>query len=1548
MRKRVSKSSLSQRIPARKIINKLFKIDSGANSSQRPYVNTKILNYNTKLLYDSGADISIIEQGQFAKALKSIPRHLRPKKIKIKLKATGASGNKLKITSCYLCPVTIQDRKVVHPMFVGTLRSNGIVGIDLINRLKLSYNAESRTCQISKKTSVEADVALVNRKTFIKARSAQEVKVTTSFNGEQLYTSSFDHPVLKLQCADVEAVVASSDRCASVWIYNISNDDIELPRGTKVGNLEPVKNCDLIPWDEKETFSVKDTTPMGVESGKKRKVPVLTGERRKEIEKQAKLDHLDSYFKEKYLKLLFKFNDILSLTEFEIGQTSAGQHAIPLTNEHSAIFSKQFPLSIEQRLELIRQVKEWKRLGVIRECESEFNSSMFCVKKKPLTDDPNEPVRFRVVQDFRPLNAATRESNFRLPLISECLDHIARRKPKRFSSIDLRSGFWQVPLLESDQHKSAFWIPGMGQHCWTVAPQGLVSLPASFQRIMQRVFQKQIVKEDIEVYLDDILAFASDDDDMLRILEETFLNLRKAGLTINLKKCDFNVEKLVYLGFEVDKDGYRADPLKIAGITKVQLPRTLKGVRSFVGMLQFYRDTLPRFSQLIKPLTSLTSKMSNWSGGKDLPYEAKQAFFKAQKMMGRRPFLHHADMNLRFHLFVDGSLGQVKDQTTGGLSACLVQYPEDDETKPPRAIGFASRGLTSFEKNYTTTNIESCACVFAITHFEKFLSARKFVLHSDHKPLVTFKQGSQRRTHERFKEFLAEKAFELRHIKGENNPSDYPSRHTSDCDESVSVSKQCSEVKISEVQCRECEEKFQSRNELFRHLKSTGHVKEQETVSSEAPPHQETLGWCSDATRPPNFLLSTKLNEIERSSTVTENKKPTEDSQKTDKESDNVNWQDCWTKESIDYGVRENLTKVNAINAAMLDLGKGDWQSRLEQIRCKQIKDPLLAKLRLFVETKSLPENTNQRSLIKRHGPSCFIDNGILKYHSEERGKVPRELIVLPAEDHAAAIAESHSSLEGGHESPPKMVERIRKTWWWPGITTDAFTFANDCPVCRKNKKKDPKSCTELKLSEPATRPFERCSIDLLGPWKSQEGGKKYILVIIDAFSKFAQFVVVNNKTAEEVADKLWHKWIVQFGAFTVLLSDQGKEFNNKVLNFICEHMKIDKRKTAAYHPQTNGQAEVTNKKIIKYLKSMVENKPLDWEQYLPSCQLSYNTSVHRAIKASPFSLLFGIDARTPLNDLQWVSRPYYGNDHQSELFRRLQFARNLAYKNNMEFKDKYKTYFDAQVNKKDFPPGCLVWLYSPDRIKVNPKICSPFFGPFVVLERVGDTNCVIQHLTNKKTKFVNINNLRRYDVSNSHHLKRNTITPEEHVKENADNKAENRNKGRATPPPQPSEYDVSSEIVILNPNDPVPKPIPLLKEEVPDTNASSNPDFSGTSANDEDIVIPSSYGNESFSDITDKDLHSSRSSPIQGTSNQSFTDTLNQNWPSPADAKAFVSRLGRKGRNIGSKLRTRQLPTEDRGPISRATAQAAGVQPPSLSQAEANLKKARKSKNSL
>ena len=119
------------------------------------------------------------------------------------------------------------------------------------------------------------------------------------------------------------------------------------------------------------------------------------------------------------------------------------------------------------------------------------------------------------------------------------------------------------------------------------------------------------------------------------------MNLKESGMLLNLEKCQFGVSKLTYLGFEIDKDGFRGDPIKSEAITKVQDPSTLKGI--FLGMANFYRILIPKFSQLMRPLTRLTCKDANWSGG-ELPFKAKKAFDKCKEFFSSRPFLHFLNL----------------------------------------------------------------------------------------------------------------------------------------------------------------------------------------------------------------------------------------------------------------------------------------------------------------------------------------------------------------------------------------------------------------------------------------------------------------------------------------------------------------------------------------------------------------------------------------------------------------------------------------------------------------------------------------------------------------------------------------------------------------------------------------------------------------------------------------------------------------------------------------------------------------------------------------
>ena len=1247
------------------------------------------------LLYDTGSSITAISLKTFRK----IPVCKRPAKIPIMYQARCASGQSLNVLGCYNLKYEIFGQEVIHPTVVcRNLKMEGLFGDDFIKAHGLGYDARSGEVFLQPPVT---KLARTKKEVYLPPRSQTLVKLDAPSS------SKLQHVTINVVDAKAifsdEYLVQNTGKGIPVYLTNVSEHPLKLPRGHVVAQIEDVQEEDVVPWHENEEESVAKTTSF---KSKVKNTPAkLTDERRQEILKKAKLQHLDPSLRERYLRLLLEYHDILSLSEFDLGSCHMGQHKIPLKANSQPAFRKQFPLPIHQQAEIKRQVKQWLKLGVIRRCESEFNSSLFCVKKKSL---PGQETRWRIVQDFRSLNELTAPSNLRLPMISECLDKIGQKKASIFSSLDLRSGYYQVEIAPQDQHKTAFWVDSMGQFCWTRAAQGLAYMPFSFQRIMERIFRKQIEKQELLCYLDDILCFGPGHQDMLSILRNAFENLRKSGLLLNLEKCSFGTESLVYLGFEISKHGYAPDPQKVQDILNCPEPATLKQVRAFIGMLQFYRLHFPKFSQLIKPLSTLTGKKTNWLGG-TLPVSAKKAFQYFKEKLATRPILAYPDMNLDMHLFVDASLGTIDDPDSGGVAACLVQFENNDETNPPKCLGWASRTLQKHEKNYSAFLAENLAAVFGIESFSKYLTARKFILHSDHKPMLNL-NGTQKRTLERLKDILATYHFEIRHIAGHLQPSDFFSRSI--------------------------------------------------------PKNQIACAKNADAEN-----MSADLNAV-------------------------------------------HIMQVQGL------LGKGGISERKEQLRQEQNADPLCMALKTFIEQKRLPESGIFRSLTKRFGPQCVLQDGLVYIDLARPDRLQKRLLVAPAAFQSALIAEGHCSSYAGHHADFKTTERLLEAVWWPGISTAVLDFIKECQVCRKNAKKDAASKTFLQPLEPVSQPFVRISMDLFGPLQA-ENSKKWILVIVDHFSKMAEFVAIPNKTPETVADNLFRHWINRYGLPAQVLSDHGREFDSKFMHKLYEILKIDQKFTSVQHPRANAAVETLMKRIVAYLKAMVEKSPLQWENYLDSLRFCYNTSVSKATKASPFALLYGLDARTPLNELAFETRPYYGEDFQGELLNRLKIARKLAEENNMKYRASYKEYFDSKVVPEAFPEGTLVLLHQPELLKINPKIQSPFMGPFLVQSVVSEHNVVIQNLETKKTKLVNINRLRK--ITKLPTLKSPTVQSSVPVKNNA---ADAASKNASSPDSENERGYISIEqggdIIVMNPEAPPPLPKTIKTEK----SSPENPDI--------------------------------------------------------------------------------------------------------------------------
>jgi len=319
-----------------------------------------------------------------------------------------------------------------------------------------------------------------------------------------------------------------------------------------------------------------------------------------------------------------------------------------------------------------KEVDEIMEQGVIEPSHSPWSSPNVIVKKKD--------GKHRFCIDFRRINDVTHKDAYPLSQITATLDKL--REARYLSTLDLKNGYWQVPLAQESRPITAFTIPGKGLYQFTVMPFGLHSAPATFQRLLDTVLGPDL-EPHVFVYLDDIIVISKTFHEHLELLAETFLRLRNAQLRLNPDKCKFCVDKLKYLGHIIDREGIRTDPEKVSAVADWPEPRTIKQIRQFIGMASWYRRFIAGFSKIAAPLTQLTKKNARWTWGK----EQKEAFRTLKAKLVSAPVLACPDFSKRFVLQTDAS--------TSGLGAVLTQQHEDGE----RVIAYASRTLNAAERN---------------------------------------------------------------------------------------------------------------------------------------------------------------------------------------------------------------------------------------------------------------------------------------------------------------------------------------------------------------------------------------------------------------------------------------------------------------------------------------------------------------------------------------------------------------------------------------------------------------------------------------------------------------------------------------------------------------------------------------------------------------------------------------------------------------------------------------------------------------------------------
>ena len=322
---------------------------------------------------------------------------------------------------------------------------------------------------------------------------------------------------------------------------------------------------------------------------------------------------------------------------------------------------------------------------------------------------------WRVCIDYRKLNEGTRKDHFPLPFMDQMLERVAGHEFYCF--LDGYSGYNQIEIALEDQEKSTFTCP-FGTFTFRKMPFGLCNAPGTFQRCMMGIFS-DMIELILEIFMDDFSVFGDSYEGCLENLWKVLERCQEKNLVLNWEKCHFMVTQGIVLGHIVVKKGIEVDKAKVELISNIPIPQCVKDIQSFLGHAGFYRRFIRDFSIIARPLCNLLAK--------DVPFAWSQAcedaFDKLKTMLVSPPIMRSPNWELPFKIMCDASDYAIK--------AVLGQR----ENKKDFVIYYANKTLDSAQSNYTTTEKEFLAVVFALEKFRSYIVGSPVTIFTDHASL---------------------------------------------------------------------------------------------------------------------------------------------------------------------------------------------------------------------------------------------------------------------------------------------------------------------------------------------------------------------------------------------------------------------------------------------------------------------------------------------------------------------------------------------------------------------------------------------------------------------------------------------------------------------------------------------------------------------------------------------------------------------------------------------------------------------------------------------
>uniref|UniRef100_A0A2N9F4Z3 Uncharacterized protein n=1 Tax=Fagus sylvatica TaxID=28930 RepID=A0A2N9F4Z3_FAGSY len=799
----------------------------------------------------------------------------------------------------------------------------------------------------------------------------------------------------------------------------------------------------------------------------------------------------------------------------------------------------------------------------------------------------------------------------------------------------VKKSYNQIVMDEGDQEKTSF-ITSRGLFCYKVMPFGLKNAGATYQRLMNRMFHDQIGRN-VEVYVDDMLVKSKEEDGHLDDLRETFQTLRKYQMKLNPSKCAFGVYSGKFLGFMVSQRGIEANPDKIKAILEMQPPKNTKEVQRLTGRIAALNRFMSRSTDKCLPFFKTLKKAFEWTD------ECQQAFEELKKYLTEPPLLSPSKQGEELYLYLAVS--------PTAVSSALIR--EEERRQLP--VYYTSRALRGAEERYPPMEKLAFALVTACKENSAHAAGRLIQwsielseFDIDYRPRTAIKAQA-------LADFIAE------FTSKDDEPTEdveQTSKWTVNIDGSSTKDSGGVGVVLRSPE-----------GDIIKQA-----IRLQYPTTNNEAEYEALLVGLKTA----KILGATELDVRSDSQLVV----------------GQVNG-DYEAKEGRMQQylqlVRHQISQFHEVRLCRVPREQNTEADQLAKSASSSTADDKIKTVQQSSLQTTETTDTKPDGLKVRASRFLMLQGTLYK-----RGFSLPYLRCLAPDEANYVMREIHEGVCGDHSGARALQRKIvRAGYYWPSMKADTYQFVQHCDKCQRFANLLHSPPMEL-VPMTAPWPFAQWGLDIMGPLPIGRRQLRFLVVAIDYFTKWVEAEPLATITERNIQNFVWKTVICRFGIPRVLVSDNGKQFDNPRFRQFSQELGIHNHYSSPGHPQANGQVEVTNRSLLKLIKTRLEGAKGLWPEELPSILWAYRTTVRIPTGETPFRMTFGSEAVVPVEIglTSFRTLAYDGQKNEEQLRLNLDLideVRETAEARMKRYQEKMARHYNSRVKPRQLSIGDLV-----------------------------------------------------------------------------------------------------------------------------------------------------------------------------------------------------------------------------------------------------------------